>query len=94
MNSARIFNLLAVIFGAAFVVAAAGVIVHYVFWDRPAKACSEAKFWWDPDGRACARPVDLAMLTGRPLGQKRTPEQVEAARKKAGFKPHQPQPQR
>jgi hypothetical protein len=85
MSIHRIVNLLAVMFVAAFLVSATGVVVYHFLWIRPAKACEKAKYWWDPSERTCARPLDLAMLTHRPLGQKRTPEEVEANRKRVGY---------
>ncbi|NEX93498.1 hypothetical protein [Caulobacter sp. 17J65-9] len=82
----RLINRMKVIFLVLFGVGVAGVWAYQWFWARPAKACAEAEAWWDNGSRTCARPVFLSDVTGRPVGVKRTPEQIETARTKSGLK--------
>lgn len=82
----RLLNRLKIVFLVLFALGCAGIWAHQWFWVRPQKACVAAQAWWDGGSRTCARPVVLSDLTGRPVGTKRTPEQVEAARAKAGLK--------
>lgn len=82
----RLLNRLKIFFLVLFGVGAAGIAAHQWFWVRPAKACAEAQAWWDDGSRTCARPVFLSDITGRPVGTKRTPEQIENARAKSGLK--------
>ena len=82
----RLLNRLKIFFLVLFGVGAAGIGAYQWFWVRPAKACAAQEAWWHDGSRTCAHPVFLSDITGRPVGTKRTPEQIEAARAKSGLK--------
>jgi len=83
----RTFGRLRTVFLALFAIGVAAIAVYHFVWEVPEERCVERRGWWDPATRICARPVFLADLTGRPAGDKRTPEEVAAARAKLRAQP-------
>lgn len=71
------------LFLVLFAIGVAGASAYHWFWVRPEKACTDVGRWWDPEARVCAQPLVLSDVTGRPLGQERTAEQVAAGRARA-----------
>lgn len=70
------YGWLRTLFLVIFATGSAGAAGWHWFVVRPAKACEARAGWWDADARVCAQPFNLSDRTGRPLGQKRTPEQI------------------
>lgn len=70
------------LFLALFAVGVTGAAAWHWFIDRPEKLCAAKGGWYDAEGRICAQPFVLSDRTGRPLGQKRTPEEIAAGQER------------
>lgn len=76
----RLISRLRLIFLIVFLVGATASFAYSYFWLWPQERCERAQSWWDPQTRVCARPILISDITGRPIGQERTPEEIAAAR--------------
>ncbi|HTI68207.1 MAG TPA: hypothetical protein VL460_11740 [Caulobacteraceae bacterium] len=72
----RFYNRLMLGFCGVFVLAVAAAVGYQIMYVIPAQKCEEAGHWWDPSTRACATPIYLPHITGRPVG---TPARARAA---------------
>ena len=62
---------LSVIFLATFAVLVGGVFAYQTLVVAPEERCEEGGGWWDREGEVCARPISIAEITKRPVGQSR-----------------------
>lgn len=62
---------LSVLFLATFAVLMGGVFAWRTLVIAPEDRCEADGGWWDRETEICARPISLAEITGRPIGQTR-----------------------
>ena len=62
---------LSVLFLATFAVLLGGVFAYQALVVAPEEKCETSGGWWDREGEICARPISIAEITGRPVGQSR-----------------------
>ena len=62
---------LSVLFLATFAVLVGGVFAWQALVVAPGERCEADGGWWDPGEEICGRPVSIAEITGRPIGQSR-----------------------
>ena len=62
---------LSVLFLATFAVLVGAAFAWQALVVAPEQRCEEAGGWWDREGEVCARPISIAEITGRPVGQSR-----------------------
>lgn len=62
---------LSVLFLATFAVLVGGAFAWRALVVAPGDECEASGGWWDPETQICGRPVSIAEITGRPLGQSR-----------------------
>ena len=62
---------LSVIFLATFAVLLGGVFAWRTLVIAPEDRCEADGGWWDRETEICARPISIAEITGRPVGQSR-----------------------
>ena len=62
---------LSVLFLATFAVLVGGVFAWQALVVAPGERCEADGGWWDPDTSICARPISIAEITRRPVGQTR-----------------------
>lgn len=79
----RSYAWLRTLFLALFALGSAGAAAYHWFIVRPEKRCEERAGWYDPEKRICATPLLISDITGRPLNQKRTPEEIAAGQARA-----------
>lgn len=79
----NVINRLKLVFLAVFAVATVAVFTYHIVWVWPRDACEAKGDWWDWRGRACAHPVVISDITGRPIKEKRDAEKAEAAARQA-----------
>lgn len=79
-----------------FAIGVSAATAWHWFVIRPADQCEKNRGWYDPETRVCAQPIVLSDRTGRPLGHRRTPEQIAAGqerfRRATGQTPAAPTP--
>lgn len=63
----RFYNRLMLGFVALFLIGAGGAVAYQFMYVIPAQKCEAAGNWWEPSTRACATPVFLPHITGRPI---------------------------
>jgi hypothetical protein len=68
---------------------AAGFAAYQWIVVRPEKRCEARAGWYDSETRICATPLLISDITGRPLNQKRTPEEIAAGQARARGEPVQ-----
>ena len=62
---------LSVIFLLTFAVMLGGVFAWRTLVIAPEDRCEAGGGWWDRETEICARPISIAEITGRPVGQSR-----------------------
>ena len=62
---------LSVLFLATFAVLVGGVFAWQALVVAPEDRCEAGGGWWDREGGVCARPISIAEITQRPIGQRR-----------------------
>ncbi len=62
---------LSVLFLATFAVLMGGVFAWRALVIAPEDRCEADGGWWDRETGICARPISIAEITGRPIGQTR-----------------------
>ncbi len=62
---------LSVLFLATFAVLMGGVFAWRALVIAPEDRCEADGGWWDREPGICARPISIAEITGRPIGQTR-----------------------
>ncbi|MBU0668611.1 MAG: hypothetical protein KKG14_06955 [Alphaproteobacteria bacterium] len=62
---------LTVLFFAIFAVMLGGMFAWQALVVAPGDRCEANGGWWDPETSVCARPISIAEVTGRPIGQSR-----------------------
>jgi hypothetical protein len=62
---------LSVLFLATFAVLMGGVFAWRTLVIAPEDRCEADGGWWDRETEICARPISIAEITGRPIGQTR-----------------------
>ena len=74
-----------VFFLGVFAIACVAVWAYQLLWVAPEKRCEAQGDWWDPQSRACATPIYLPNLTGRPATGL-TPSELKARARAASAK--------
>ncbi|NBU28814.1 MAG: hypothetical protein EBS42_11565 [Caulobacteraceae bacterium] len=78
----KTINRLKFLFLGLFAIGVVAVWTYQIFWVWPAKTCERQQRWWDPATRACAIPIYIPDITGRPPGMSRQEwSEKQAARK-------------
>lgn len=62
----RFFFRLRIVFVAIFAIGCVASFAYHYFWRWPEQRCLEKGDWWDWRERACAHPVIVTDITGRP----------------------------
>ena len=62
---------LSVLFLAIFAVLVGGVFAWQALVVAPGERCEAGGGWWDAGSGICARPISIAEITQRPIGQSR-----------------------
>ncbi|MEI7572645.1 MAG: hypothetical protein WCJ52_05885 [Phenylobacterium sp.] len=77
----RVFRITA----ALFLVTCLVLLVVQVVWVTPGQDCERAGKWWDWRQRACAQPILISDLTGRPItdGKSHDAAKADARARKA-----------
>lgn len=85
----RSYAWLRTLFLVLFAIGTGAAVAYHWFIVRPETRCEERAGWYDPEKRICATPLLISDITGRPLNQKRTPEEIAAGRARARGEPVQ-----
>ena len=70
----RVFRITA----AFFLVTCLVLLVVQVVWVTPGQDCERAGKWWDWRERACAQPIQISDLTGRPITDRKSHDAAKA----------------
>ena len=70
----RVFRITA----ALFLVTCLVLLVVQVVWVTPGQDCERAGKWWDWRQRACAQPIQISDLTGRPITDRKSHDAAKA----------------
>jgi hypothetical protein len=70
----RVFRITA----AFFLVTCLVLLVVQVVWVTPGQDCERAGKWWDWRQRACAQPIQISDLTGRPITDRKSHDAAKA----------------
>ena len=70
----RVFRITA----ALFLVTCLVLLVVQVVWVTPGQDCERAGKWWDWRQRACAQPIQISDITGRPITDRKSHDAAKA----------------
>ena len=70
----RVFRITVAVFLAACVV----LLVVEVVWITPGEECERDGKWWDWRQRACAQPILISDITGRPITDRKSHDAAKA----------------
>jgi hypothetical protein len=62
---------LSVLFLSTFALLVGATFAWQALVKAPGDRCEAAGMWWDAQGRQCAKPISIAEVTRRPIGQTR-----------------------
>ena len=71
---------LSVLFLATFAVLLGATFAWQALVIAPEDRCEAGGGWWDREGAICARPISIAEITKRPIGQTRAEASAEKNR--------------